>query len=691
MAMNPQAFLPRRRRPSAASFISPKFSRMELLQSLVLLSQDITNLQPFKYLLRPTFLSMIRKVKLLESLFEELLRNSRRFSASSSAVLCLEEMYILLQRIKTLIEDCTNGSKIWLLMQAEATSNAFSEITSELSTLLDVLPVAELGLGDDMEELVGLVRRQCSAHSKAAEPLVAPSDESLRRDVALILKKIEDEVVPNQPKLKEVFERLGLLDSSSCRDEMESLEEEVQNQANERSKSEVVALIGLVRYAKCVLYGGSTPRTDFQQRRSASGLAVPSDFRCPITLDLMRDPVVVATGQTYDRDSISLWIQSGHSSCPKTGQTLEHSNLIPNRALRNLIALWCREQRIPFEETPPGEGGSRSHSTAANKAALEATKMTASYLINKLAGSSSMEAANTIIYELRVLAKTDSDSRTCIADAGAIPLLVGYLGADVGSANPSLQVNAVTTMLNLSILEENKTKIMEADGAIDGIVGVLQSGATWEAKGNAAAAIFSLSGVRSYVRRLGRRADVVKGLIGLAMEGPNSSKKDALAAILNLATDRDTAGKLVEAGVLEMASELMGGLQDEAVAVLEAVVRRGGAVAAVASYATIHKLTVLLREGSERSRERAVSTLVMICRKAGPEAVAELATVQGIERIIWELRGTGTLRAKRKAASLLKIIRRWVAGQDSAAVSEPYMTTNMTTAVSSSTRIMLPS
>lgn len=690
MAVTPKAFPPRKRRPSAGAFISPKFSNRELVQSLLLLSQDISYLKPFKYLLRRSSLSMIRKVKLLEALFEELLRsNGPGFSAS--VVLCLEEMYILLQRIKTLIEDCANGSKMWLLMQAEAASNAFRELTSELSTLLDVFPVAELGLGEDLEELIRLIRKQCSSHSQAAEPLVDSSDNRLRLDVVAILKRIKDEIVPDQPKLAEVFERLGLLDSSSCREEMESLEEELQNQVDERSKSEVVALIGLVRYAKCVLYGGSTPSSDFRQRRSASGLAIPADFRCPITLDLMQDPVVVATGQTYDRGSISLWIQSGHNSCPKTGQTLAHTNLIPNRALRNLIALWCREQRIPFEATPSGEGG-KSHSLATTKAALEATKMTASYLINKLASSTSiLEAANGVIYELRVLAKTDSESRTCIAEAGAIPLLVRYLGSDIGLANPSLQVNAVTTILNLSILEANKARIMETDGAINGIIEVLQSGSTWEAKGNAAATIFSLSGVRTYVKRLGRKKRVIQGLIDLAREGPNNSKRDALAAILNLATDRETVGRLIEGGVLEMVSELIDCLQEEAVMVHEAVVRRGGIVAAAAAYATIQKLAVLLREGSDRSRESAASTLVLICRKGGSEAVAELATVLGIERVIWELMGTGTPRAKRKAASLLRILRRWAAGLDSAGVSEPYMTTNMTTAVSSSTRIMLPS
>ncbi|PKI38013.1 U-box domain-containing protein 16 [Punica granatum] len=688
MAVTPHAFPPRKRRPSAGAFISPKFSDTELVQSLLLLSQEISNIKPFKYFLRWSSLSMIRKVRLLAVLFEELLRSGHR-AFSASAVLCFEEMYILLQRIKTSIEDCSNGSKMWLLMQAETASHDFRELTSELSTVLDVFPLAELGLGEDIVELVGLIRRQCSSKSPVG-PLVDSSDKKLRLDVVAILDRIKAEIIPDQWKLAEVFERLGLRDSSSCREEMESLEEEVQNQVDERSKSEVVALIGLVRYAKCVLYGGSTPSSEFRRRKSASGLAVPVDFRCPITLDLMQDPVVVATGQTYDRDSISLWIQSGHNTCPKTGQALAHKDLIPNRALKNLIAMWCKEKRIPFETTPPGEG-SRSHSMVTNKAALEATKMTASYLINKLAGSTSTEAANGAIYELRVLAKTDSDSRTCIAEAGALPLLVRYLGSDVGLANPSLQVNAVTTILNLSILEANKARIMDTEGVLNGVIEVLRSGATWEAKGNAAATIFSLSGAHSYVKRLGRKIRVIKGLTDLARDGPNNTKRDALAAILNLASDRETVGKLIEGGVVEMVCQLLNSLQEEAVTVLEAVVRRGGIMAAAAAYPAVRKLGALLREGSDRTRESAASTLVMICRKGGSEAAAELATVPGIERLIWELMGTGTARAKRKAASLLRILRRWAAGLDSVDVSEPYTTTTLMSNVSSSTRIMLPS
>ncbi|PIN15742.1 Ubiquitin--protein ligase [Handroanthus impetiginosus] len=395
----------------------------------------------------------------------------------------------------------------------------------------------------------------------------------------------------------------------------------------------------------------------------------------------MRDPVVVSTGQTYDRSSISLWIESGHATCPKTGQTLAHTQLTPNLALKNLIAMWCRDQRIPFEST---EVNVKPNSVILNKTALEAIKMTVSFLVNKLTASQTIEATDRLVHELRVLAKTDSDSRTCIAEAGALPLLVKFLGSE----HQSLQINAVTTILNLSILEANKTRIMETDGVLNGIIEVLRSGATWEAKGNAAATIFSLTGVHAYRKRLGKKTRVVKALLDLARTGPTNSKRDAMMAILNLAGDREAVGKLIESGVVEMIGEVMDTLVEEAVAILEVVVKRGGLVAVAAAYHgnMVKKLTIVLRDGSDRARESAAATLVHICRKGGSEMVGELAAITGIERVVWEIMGMGTGRARRKAATLLRILRRWAAGL----IGEHFHTQMSTTVNMTSTRIVLP-
>ncbi|XP_039170557.1 uncharacterized protein LOC120294502 [Eucalyptus grandis] len=45
---------------------------------------------------------------------------------------------------------------------------------------------------------------------------------------------------------------------------------------------------------------------------------IPHHFRCPISLELMRDLVMVSTGQNYDRSSIEPWIATGNTTCPVT-------------------------------------------------------------------------------------------------------------------------------------------------------------------------------------------------------------------------------------------------------------------------------------------------------------------------------------------------------------------------------------
>ncbi|KRH65449.3 hypothetical protein GLYMA_03G036700v4 [Glycine max] len=642
MALSPETFTTRKRRPRGSSFTSPKVNDLNVLSSLLQLTDQICSLNLTATLLNRVSSSTIRKTQLLGVVFEELFRVSN-LNSDSVLFLCLEEMYIVLHKLKTLIQDFSNGSKFNLLMQIDTVAESFHRLTGELSTLLDV--------------------KQCSE----AKAFIGAEHVSLRNDVVLVLDRIKNEIVPDQAHLASIFEKLEIRDASSCRAEIESLEEEIHNRCEEQPKTDLVALIGLVRFAKCVLYGASTPsqKTVTLRRNQSSELAIPADYRCPISLELMRDPVVVATGQTYDRVSIKLWMDSGHNTCPKTGQTLSHSDLIPNRVLRNMITAWCREQRIPFEaETDTGKlnGG------VTNKAALEATRMTVSFLINKLKGREndnvnvplSVEDTNGVVYELRVLAKTDSDSRACIAEAGAIPVLVRFLNAE----NPSLQVNAVTTILNMSILEANKTKIMETDGALNGIAEVLISGATWEAKANAAATVFSLSGVAAHRKKLGRKTRVVSGLVGLAKSGPEGARRDALAAILNLAADRETVARLVEGGVVGIAAEVMAAMPEEGVTILEAVVKRGGLVASAAA------------------------TLVTMCRKGGSEVVAEMAAVPGVERIIWELMAVGSVRGRRKAATLLRILRRWAAGLDGGE-NEGFPTTT-TMVASSTTTVVVP-
>ncbi|KAJ0041323.1 hypothetical protein Pint_27191 [Pistacia integerrima] len=69
-------------------------------------------------------------------------------------------------------------------------------------------------------------------------------------------------------------------------------------------------------------------------------ITVPSFFRCPISLDVMKSPVSLCTGVTYDRASIQRWLDSGNNTCPATMQVLHSKEIVPNRTLQRLIQIW---------------------------------------------------------------------------------------------------------------------------------------------------------------------------------------------------------------------------------------------------------------------------------------------------------------------------------------------------------------
>ncbi|CAM0883042.1 unnamed protein product [Alopecurus aequalis] len=641
----------------ASAFMPPPSpSDGDLLRSLHRLARDLSTVETPAPFLHAAFASVSRRAKLLAAAFDDLLLLCvTPGDLPLSASLCLREMLLVLQRFKAVVADCSARSRTLLLLQSDEMDAELRDLHHDLATLLDLLPVVELGLADDVMDLLALASRQCRRCSSGAE-----AEPALKTSVLSLIDEIEREIVPGREQLEEILEEVGINDPASCSDEIESLEREIGDRASERWTAAMIAIVGLLRYAKCVLFSATPRPSDSKADADVDGEdeespAPPMDLRCPISLDLMRDPVVAASGQTYDRESIDRWFSSGKSTCPKTGQVLSNLELVPNKSLKNLISKWCRENGVAMEVCEASKN-EQAQAMAANKAALEVARMTASFLVKKLSATFSPDAASRVVHEIRLLSKSGSDNRAFVGEAGAVPMLVPLLYSE----DAGLQLNAVTALLNLSILEANKKRIMHADGAVEAVTHIMASGTTWRAKENAAAAVLSLASVHTYRRRLGRNASVVEKLVHLARTGPTSTKKDALAALLSLAGERENVGKLMDAGVAEAA---LSAISDEetAAAVLAALAKRGGAEAIVNIDGAVARLVAEMRRGTEWARESATAALVLLCRRMGAQAVSQVMGVPGVEWAIWELMGTGTDRARRKAASLGRICRRWAA------------------------------
>ncbi|KAI4314838.1 hypothetical protein L6164_027706 [Bauhinia variegata] len=76
----------------------------------------------------------------------------------------------------------------------------------------------------------------------------------------------------------------------------------------------------------------------------------PEEYMCPISSKVMYDPVVIASGVTYERMWIKKWFDEGNDLCPKTGKKLAHMSLTANIAMKDLISKWCRNNGVTIPD-----------------------------------------------------------------------------------------------------------------------------------------------------------------------------------------------------------------------------------------------------------------------------------------------------------------------------------------------------
>ena len=78
-----------------------------------------------------------------------------------------------------------------------------------------------------------------------------------------------------------------------------------------------------------------------------SEVEIPSNFICPITLQVMVAPVMTRTGLNFERAAIFSWLERGSGTCPLTRKPLTASDLITNRRLKTHIGIWRGNNGIP--------------------------------------------------------------------------------------------------------------------------------------------------------------------------------------------------------------------------------------------------------------------------------------------------------------------------------------------------------
>ncbi|KAL6499716.1 hypothetical protein OROGR_027626 [Orobanche gracilis] len=191
-------------------------------------------------------------------------------------------------------------------------------------------------------------------------------------------------------------------------------------------------------------------------------------------MQLMKDPVTVSTGITYDRESIEKWLlipspknknRINAAKCPVTKQVLINPDLTPNHTLRRLIQAWGTLNSIEKIPTPK----SPVEKSQILKILKEAER--------------SPESRIRCLRRLRSIAGRNGSSRNHLQAAGAVHFLLNIVrrNDDVVSRDEALSI-----LLEMELSDSDLTTFFNSDhgdGSGDGggdisepLVRVLENG-----------------------------------------------------------------------------------------------------------------------------------------------------------------------------------------------------------------------
>ncbi|KAG8059031.1 hypothetical protein GUJ93_ZPchr0002g26012 [Zizania palustris] len=374
-----------------------------------------------------------------------------------------------------------------------------------------------------------------------------------------------------------------------------------------------------------------------------AGLQVPWYFRCPISLELMCDPVTVSTGQTYDRDSIESWVATGNTTCPVTRAPLADFTLIPNHTLRRLIQEWCVAHRSLGVERIP---------TPKHPADLD--------LIRSLISQGPVLPA---LRKLRALARESDKNRLVMATHETRAALVDMA---FGSAQ-EVEAEAMAVLAMIGMGEAEAVELVGREERMTRLGKLLGGqGTTLESKVNAGAVVEAATAASGTEARavLGAADGIMEGLVALVEEKANArAVRVGIRGLFALCLAKENRPRAVAAGAAAALARHVveggaAGDPERALASVERLCRTEGGRDAVIAGAggSAAAVRALVRAMSGRSAEHAAGVLVVVV--AGSDALqVEAVRAGAMSHLLLMVQGGCSERAKRKAQHLLKLLR----------------------------------
>ncbi|XP_021760989.1 U-box domain-containing protein 28-like [Chenopodium quinoa] len=361
-------------------------------------------------------------------------------------------------------------------------------------------------------------------------------------------------------------------------------------------------------------------------------ISIPTYFRCPISLELMKSPVSLSTGVTYDRTSIQTWLDGGNTTCPATMQSLSSPSFVPNLTLHRLIHLWS----VSHSLSP------RIHLSAILK---------------------EVEYARDVTLSLKkILERVANSEEDCRVLERYLDLIVKLI---VKSDEKIENLELIFMILSFCDGQKINNKLMMNSGCFDKFVVVLRNGSV-ESKIAVAKIVSKIAIDKKTITSLIETRSLIVELYNLIKCDSDSSIEAGLMALIAIATTKASKMEVVRLGVVRRVSEIIcdAGRNEtmviqKSLEMLEVIATcTEGRAAIIEAEKCVVEIVRRLMKVSAKATEHGVAVLWSVCYLFRDEKVKEiLGKNNGLGKCLVLLQSDVSPIVKQMCGDLVKILR----------------------------------
>jgi hypothetical protein len=399
-----------------------------------------------------------------------------------------------LQTAQELITTWTNRSRIYLLTHCRSIAKQLTTLTHGFGHNLSQIPESSV-----QTETYALIEELARDMQQAHYAVNAP-EEQICRTLENEKGSIWTDVSVQRDLLMDIARMVGVdalnRNPSVLKKEIDLLRNDVHN-TNEPYDLHMMDVIGNI-YDNYV-QSNDHPSPSSRSSRDGSSTPMHREYRkleplyeafvCPLTKQVMQDPVTLESGQTYERAAIERWLEQCRENgqepvCPVTGQPVTAPPK-PSIALRNTIEEWtARNDQAHIEiatsllsaDSPESDVvcGLKDLQALCEKNKLNKYRIRAAGLLPLIVDrmrNGGPDARIRALVTLRILAEDDDDNKLALAQTNLMRSVIKCLSRKLSVEREQ----AVALLYELSKSAPLCEAIGDANGAILILVGMTSS------------------------------------------------------------------------------------------------------------------------------------------------------------------------------------------------------------------------